>query len=161
MAACLTVLLSGCGFFQSPADGIDFRPPNGWHGTPGIQGKYQLWVSHDGGEALFLAKLPAAGTSIDRMYRVTQATPFRLQTAGKAYTVTVLEHRNLTLCGRQRSAYVKEVSVSKRNRTAFLSEYVASHAGRFDYLTMYARPVASPPEPAAEAALYQLCPVPG
>jgi len=161
MAACLTVLLSGCGFFQSPADGIDFRPPNGWYSTPGIQGKYQVWMSRNG-EALLLVRLSSNGKNVEQLYRPTNATPGeRTEYAFKSsQTINnkVLERRTMTLCGNQQSSFLKSVGESKNDRVRRYTEIVASHAGAFVYMIMYTRPAAVAADPAAEAALYEVCP---
>jgi hypothetical protein len=146
--------LTACGLTKSPAEGLNFKPPDGWQGTPGVMGRFQLWTANDK-QMLMLLKLPAdmkLTTSFDLNDFQDVNGPAALKDS------KVLARRNMTMCGNQQSMFLKMQGKSTRQNTEETIEVVLSKAADGTFMAMYMRPLGSAADPAAEAAIYELCP---
>jgi hypothetical protein len=157
-AAAAAMVLAGCGVLKSPADGLTFRAPAGWTGTPGIMGRFQLWTGGSGDKShqqvLMLMKLPA-DVKLDKSF-----DPREIETnsATSLRDATLVSERTMKLCGTQESMFVKMQGKSKTGSVEEAIEMVLSKAPDGTYMAMYVHPVDSDSNPEAEGAIYQLCP---
>jgi hypothetical protein len=156
-AAFAVASLTACGLTKSPADGLTFKAPDGWTATPGVMGRFQLWTSGGGDSAhvLMLLKLPA-DTKLNSSFSVNDFKD--VDGPASLKDGRVLAQRTMTLCGSQRSMFVKMQGQTKNQKAEELVEAVLSKAADGTYMAMYMHPIAVAPNPAAEAAIYELCP---
>ncbi len=139
----------GCGMSASPADGLTFRAPAGWQSSPGIMGFMQFWrpPSNDR-EVLMLFKSPKP-LKPNEVFSNAQ-----LNDAVK--DVSIERRAEITICGRQPATYVQARGSSARGGDERV-ELVLTTTGGGSYIAMYVRPLVGTPNPAAEAALRELC----
>ncbi|HTA38312.1 MAG TPA: hypothetical protein VK760_04510 [Candidatus Acidoferrales bacterium] len=145
---------------KSPADDITFTAPNGWQGTPGIMGRFQLWTGGDTNakQVLMLMKLPQ-DAKIDKTF-----SPSDFKDAAGPATLkggTILEQRTMTICGGQPARFMKMSGVSSNSdgkKTDEMIEAVVSKVSDGTFMAMHMYPVGAVPDPGAEAAIYELCP---
>jgi len=156
-ATAVAVALAGCGFTKSPAEGLTFKPPDGWASTPGVMGRFQLWTSPGGSEdkqVLMLLKLPATAK--------LDAAEFSANAgSGSPLTITdetVIQRRSLTICSNQPAVYSKMRGKSSKSNDEETVETVISRSSDAAYLAMYVYPVTASPDTAVEASLFDLCP---
>lgn len=151
------VLLTACGLMKSPAEDINFVAPTGWHSTPGIMGRFQLWTGGaNAKQVLMLMKLPQ-DSKIDQSF---DASDFKQITGPTSVRdATMLEQRNMKICGSQAAMYMKMRGVSNgQTKTEEMIEAVVSKVSDGTFMAMHMYPVGSVPDPQAEAAIYELCP---
>jgi hypothetical protein len=149
--------LTACGLTKSPAEGLTFTAPSGWTGTPGIMGRFQLWTGTGdaSGHVLMLMKLPAdtnlkADFDMDNLKDVNGSASLK--------DAKILARRTMTLCNGQQSMFMKMQGKSKNQNTEESIEAVLSKASDGTYMAMYMYPIGAATNPAAEAAIYELCP---
>ncbi len=150
-----TVLLVACGgLTQSPADGLNFRAPEGWQSTPGIMGRFQLWSNGDGKDkqVLILMKLPP-GTKFDKSFDLNEVDGPNAGIEG----ARIVSRREMTLCGNQASLAVTMRGESSREKVEENVTTVFSKTDDATYMTTYVYPVGASPNARAEAAIYELC----
>jgi hypothetical protein len=151
-----TILLVGCGgLMKSPADGLTFRAPDGWQTTPGIMGRFQLWMTGEDKDkqVLVLLKLPPQA-KIDKSFNLDLVNG---PNSGGVKDVQVVSRRQMTLCGNQPSLYLMMRGESSRNKIEENLEAVFSKATDSTYMAMYVYPVGTAPNARAEAAISELC----
>jgi len=153
-------LLTACGLTKSPAEDINFTAPADWQSTPGIMGRFQLWTGGPatGKQVLMLMKLPQ-DAKIDKSF---SSSDFK-EMSGPASVkdATMLEQRNMTICGSQPAMYMKMRGVSSNSgsqKTEEMVEAVISKVSDGTFMAMHMYPVGSVPDTQAEAAIYELCP---
>ena len=147
--AVFAVLLSGCGFTSSPADGLTFTAPSGWQASPGILGFMQFWTpgSHSS-EVLMLFRSPK---EIDR------AEVFQ---SGKLQNAQIEQQRQITMCGNQQATYFKgtaDSSTDNQPSKPHNLEMTMTNANGATYFAMYVYPLDHRPNAQAESALRALC----
>ena len=146
----VAVALSGCGFKSSPADDLQFRPPAGWQSSPGFLGFMQFWrAPGNDREVLMLFRSPK------ELQPNEVFSDARLQTTLK--DATIERRRSILICGNQPARYVEARGYSSRSGESRI-EMVMSNVAGGTYFAMYVRPIASDPNPMAEAAVRELCP---
>jgi hypothetical protein len=79
----------------------------------------------------------------------------RFQTTLK--DATIERRSSILICGNQPARYVEARGYSSRGWEDRI-EMVMSNVAGSTYFAMYVRPIASPPDPMAEAAVRELCP---
>lgn len=158
VAATLAALvLTGCGgLLKSPADGLTFHAPNGWVGSPGINGTLQMWLGNFGpaSQALTLVKIDGRTRPEDFDTKVL----LNIGSGALPTALKIVERRSLTLCHDQRSIYVKMRGRARLEQFERVLEMVVSSAPRSTYVAYYSCPSNWKPNDQAEAALYELCP---
>jgi hypothetical protein len=152
--------LSACGLTKSPAEDINFVAPDGWQGTPGIMGRFQLWTggAANDKQVLMLMKLPQ-DAKIDKSF---SASDFKDATGpASVKDATMLEQRTMNICGSQPAMYMKMRGVSSstdNKKTNEMISAVISKVSDGTFMAMHMYPVGSVPDAQAEAAIYELCP---
>ncbi len=147
---CAGVLLisSGCGFTGSPADGLTFQAPPGWNSSPGILGFMQFWrPPSDDREVLMLFRSPKPLSPSDVFS--TQQLKQDLQ------SVTIERRETIKICNNQPASYVAGIGKSRRGEENV--EMLMTTTRATTYMALYVRPTQRPPNPAAEAAVRELC----
>ncbi len=136
-------LLAACG---SPADDIAFKAPPGWNSTPGIMGRFQMWM-HDRSMVMLVrgdkrtsvmdAEHSAPGTSNIRDYHA----------------------RDITICEDQKAQYFTGNGESTTNGKTQQSaiEGIITDVNDARYFALYVRPKGNAPDGQAEAALRSVC----
>lgn len=152
VAALVVFATAGCALNASPADGLRFAAPPGWHSSPGIMGFMQFWrpaVGHH--EALILFKSPKPVKMSDL---VTQpGVDDSLKSA------TIERRESIVICDRQPATYMEARGTSSRGDESRVEMVMTNLRGN-TYFAMYVRPAAASPNQMAEAALRELCPKP-
>lgn len=141
--------VAGCG---SPADNTTFKAPAGWKSTPGIMGRFQMWMTGqgDGRQMLMLVRGDKNMTLNDTR-----------QSWSSSSKVRDLKQSSIQVCGGQRADYF-----TGRGRGNYGShnveqsvEGVLTPVGGSKYFVVYIRPSAMRADPAAESALRSVCAV--
>lgn len=145
-AFCVVFAFAGCG---SVTGNLDFKAPSGWTATPPIMGHMQMWIKRnqqkDNGEVVML--LREAASSKDDLFGNSQFTT----------NMRDVERKPATLCGNQPAIRLSATGTGKNGGDDAIEGY-STTVGDSRYATLYIRPVALPPDPAAETALRSLCP---
>jgi len=141
----------GCALNASPASGLQFQAPAGWQASPGVMGMMQFWrPPADDHQVLMLFKSPR---------KIRESEAFSDARAGQTFQDLTIERRQtIRICGDQSAMYVRGRGSSKGEPSVV--ESVIADTGGATYVSLYVRPVASPADIQAEAALRQLCPKP-
>jgi hypothetical protein len=149
VVALLAIAPSGCGLTSSPASGLTFRPPPGWRPSPSVLGFVQFWRSPaDDRELLMLFRSPRELQPSDIF------SDSRLQST--LQHVTVERRTTINICGNQPARYVEASGTSQSGQEDRVDMVMTNTSGK-SYFAMYIRPVVSPTDPMAEAALRELC----
>lgn len=148
-AVVCVVALAACG---SPSSDIAFKAPNGWKSTPGMFGRFQMWMT--GGSD--------ADRQIVMLVRGDQSTSItQSETFSGTRNISDLKRDTITLCGSQKADHFTGVgehaTSSKTARESF--EGVVTSIGSAKYMAFYMRPAGMQPDAQAEAALHSLCPL--
>jgi hypothetical protein len=147
-AAC-AVAVAGCGLTSSPADGLTFTAPSGWHASPGIMGFAQVWTStSNSDEVLMLFRSPK---ELDRE---------QVFESGKLKDAQIDQQRQITICGNQPATYLKgtaQSSVNNQPNKPHILEMTMSNSGGNTYFAMYVYSPNRHPNAQAESALRELC----
>lgn len=143
------LVVAGCGFSGSPADGLRFQPPPGWHSSKWVMGFMQFWSSPSEREVIMLFRSPKPLPAGDVFSN--QQMQQRLK------DVTVVRHNSTVICGNQPATYIQAQGSSSRGGDDTV-EMITTAAQGTSYMAMYVRPMGSAPNPSAETALRQLCP---
>jgi hypothetical protein len=146
---CATIL-AGCGLTSSPAEGLAFRPPAGWQGSPGIMGFMQFWRSPTrSDEVLMLFRSPK------------QMDPNEVLTSAKLRDTRIERRQEIKICGNQPAVYFVGAGTSSSANNASTEaemQMVMTNANGAAYFAMYVYPVGTQPNGEALAALRELCP---
>jgi len=142
--------LAACGFSSSPADNLRFQAPPGWRASPGIMGFMQFWQAPaNDREVLFLFKSPRPVSANDVFSPANMRDTMR--------DVTITQRNAIQICGNQPATYMQGRGYSPKRGDETLDLVITTTNGA-SYFALYARPIAAPPNPMAEAALRELCP---
>ncbi len=143
---CISVIAACSG----PGDQTAFKPPAGWNSTPGIMGRFQMWMS--GEQILMLIR----GDQSMTMSSNANSQPWA---QGGLQNLQDLKTSQITLCGGQRAQYFsgRGTHQSGSKKTPELIEGVLTQIGSDKYLAMYMRPDPMRPDPQAETALHSIC----
>ena len=138
-------LLTACG---SATDAITFSAPAAFHAKASIGPFMQLWESapHN---VIILMSLP---TQLDLKRAMEQAD---LKGA------RVEKNERIKICGSQPAVFAQvqgETNTGSENSQPSEVEFLATNVKGKTYMAMYARPLHSAADPAAEAAIRNLCP---
>ncbi|MGA8535124.1 MAG: hypothetical protein WB615_13530 [Candidatus Tumulicola sp.] len=147
-AVLLSVVLisGGCGFTNSPADGLTFKPPAGWQSSPGIMGFMQFWRGPNASdEVLVLIKSPKP-LQTREVFNSANMRDAKIET-----------EKPITICSNQPAEFFKAQGTSSRGGSDSNIEMVMTNAGGTTYMALYAYPVAAAPNAQASAALRELC----
>ncbi|MGB8965209.1 MAG: hypothetical protein WCB99_06175 [Candidatus Cybelea sp.] len=148
-AAIVTLALSGCGLSSSPAEGLQFQAPSGWKSSPGIMGLMQFWqLPTNDEEVLMLLRSPRPLQPKD----VFSSNGM----AGTLKNVKVSELRAIQICRNQPATYLAARGTSSRGAQDD-AEVVLTNLGGKAYVALYVRPLGAPANPAASAAIRELC----
>jgi len=150
IVALLALLAAGCSLNASPADGLQFKAPPQWQSSPGIMGFMQFWRPPSSErEVLMLFKSPKP---------LKPSDVFTNSQVNDALKDVVIERRSaILICGRQPATYIEARGSSSHGGDERVQMVLTSAAGS-SYLALYVRPIAALPNPAAAAALRELCP---
>ena len=144
-----SLLLAGCGLTNSPADGLTFTAPPGWHASPGIMGFMQFWTSPSpSDEVLMLFRSPK---ELDRS---------QVFESGKLKDAKIDRQTEIQICGNQPATYIKGTAESSTNNqpsTPHNIEVTTTNANGTTYFAMYVYPLNARPDAQAESALHELC----
>lgn len=144
-------VLAAC---SSPADGIGFRAPKGWSSTPGMLGRFQLWMTGSDPNRQILGLIRGDATMTVRDF----SSKFDLGDGSDDVSVahTRIPICNGTIADDYRGASASALGGAKRS-TVF--ELVIGPAiGKSRYAAVYVRPRGTAPDPQAETAIRSLCP---
>lgn len=133
----------------SPADGLQFRAPEGWQPSPGIMGFMQFWKSPSNDrEVLMLFKSPKPLRPNDVF------SDARLNDTLKGATI---ESRvPIEICGHQPATLFRARGSSSQGGDEQVDIVITTIRGA-GYLAMYVRPLNAPANPKAAAALREVC----
>jgi hypothetical protein len=142
-------LLAGCG---SPGADTAFKAPNGWKSTPGMFGRFQMWITGNSESDRQIVMLVRG----DNNSNFNDTTTF-----GNTRNMTGVTHRAITLCGSQRadSFTGRGEGGSGSKRVAETVEGVVTTIGNSKYAALYIRPAGMQADAQAESALHSLCPL--
>lgn len=150
LAGCaLLIATAGCGLTSSPAEHLTFKAPAGWQGTPGVMGFMQLWrAPGSSDQVLMLFKSPKPLKTGDVLNSADL----------KDTRVVTTQHANI--CGNQPAEMVTAQGTSQRltqkSRNVTM-DMVMSDANGTTYIAAYVYPTGTAPDPAAAAAIKELC----
>ncbi|HEV3140258.1 MAG TPA: hypothetical protein VGY57_07070 [Vicinamibacterales bacterium] len=140
-----SVLLASCG---SPADQITFKAPANWNSTPGIMGRFQMWMNN--GQVVMLIRGDKNMTIADAEKSSPSAGAMDL---GKA--------QNIKICGGSQDAQSftgQANSTVNGKKEPKIVEGILSDVAGARYLAMYIRPLTMKTGDAqAEDAIHSLC----
>ncbi|MBV8148409.1 MAG: hypothetical protein JO092_04895 [Candidatus Eremiobacteraeota bacterium] len=146
---CATIL-GGCGLTSSPAEGLAFRPPAGWQGSPGIMGFMQFWKPPtNSDEVLMLFRSPK------------QIDPNQVLASARLRNTRIERRQEIKVCGNQPAIFFEGAGTSSSGNNAStqaVMQMVMTNANGATYFAMYAYPVGTRPNSEALAALRELCP---
>ncbi len=145
--------LSGCSIITSPADGLRFQPPHGWHASPAIMG-IQFWIADRNNEFLMLHKFKPGL----RFNYVEFFTRESLKRRGMNIEPTqVIEVHPMRICGSQEATYIRG---TKQYKVAGVESAEATFTVVNDsiYSLLYVHPRDVEPNTEAETSLRELCP---
>jgi hypothetical protein len=149
IATLAAVIVSGCGVVSSPADGLQFSAPAGWQASPGIMGFMQFWKPPGRqDEVLMLFKSPKPLKPSD----VFSGNDLQ----GTVKNVSVKHSSSIRICVDQPAVLMQAEGTSSRGEDD-LVDMVMTDAAATTYFALYVRPAASQSDPAALAALRELC----
>lgn len=144
----MVLVVSGCGLSSSPAEGLQFQAPAGWKSSPGIMGFMQFWRSPDDREVLMLLRSPKPLQPKD----VFSSNGME----GTLKDVTVRELRTIQICGNRPATYLMARGTSSRGGQDDAEMVLTNLRGKA-YVALYVRPLEAPANPAASAAIRELC----
>lgn len=150
LAAYLVALaLAGCG---SATDELTFKVPAGYVSSLSVGPFVQIWKGPRPHTALMLMALP------------TKASLRDIQSNADVKDAQIVSQSNIRICGDQPARYVSlvgehtGVDTGSSDRVKEQVDMVATYVNSKTYMGIYARPVGSPVDAAAESAIHDLCP---
>jgi hypothetical protein len=156
-ALAATILLAACGLTKSPAEGLNFQAPAGWQSTPGIMGKFQMWMTGGGKTQQMLMLIDmGSDTKLNESFDLKDVKGSSPSSFVK--NATVVTQRKMTICGNQPAIYIKMRGTSSSSSSEENVELLISKAAQSAYMAAYIYPAALEPNASAEAAIYELCP---
>ena len=149
LAAVLCVaVMTACG---SPGSDTAFKPPAGWSSTPGLFGRFQMWISGNAQNNRQILMLIRA----DQNTNIVESNNF-----GGTHNITNVHHRQIMICGNQQADYFtgRGESGSGSNRAPVQLEGIETSVHNARYVAVYIRPAALSPDTQAETAIRSICP---
>ncbi len=148
-AVCVAVALTGCG---SPGSDTAFKGPNGWKSTPGMFGRFQMWIAGANQNDRQIVMLVRG----DQNMNVEDS-----QTYSGTRSMHDLSRKSITLCGTQQAEYFTGSGESGNGSTQRKQtiEGVTTSIGNSKYAALYIRPAGTQPDAQAESSLHSLCPL--
>jgi hypothetical protein len=155
VAVICAAAISACG---SASDSVTFQAPPSYESRASIGPFVQVWETPNRRSAMILMQLP---TQVD-LDRVIQESNVK--------DADVRVNKMITICGKQRAVYAEMTGTtggavnvgvgnapgSKESRSDV--DFLGTNVGGRTYLAMYVRPIGTPTDPAAEAAIHNVCP---
>ena len=147
-ALCVPAMLAACG---SPASDISFNAPAGWKSTPGVFGRFQMWITGDKAADRQMLILVRG----DQTMRMEDSQSFS-GTRG----MHDFKHATIMLCGSQHADYFvgRGEGTNGGQRVQQTVEGVTTTIGSSKYAALYIRPVSMRADAQAEASLHSICP---
>jgi hypothetical protein len=150
-AICFAASLAGCG---SPASNITFNAPAGWKSTPGIFGRFQMWITGTDANNRQMVMLVRG----DQGMKMEDS-----QSLSGTRGMHDFKRSTISLCGSQRGDYFVgrgegTVGSPGGRRIEETVEGVTTTIGDSKYVALYIRPASMPADAQAEAALHSICP---
>lgn len=144
---CVAVL-TACG---SPSSGTAFKPPSGWNSSPGVFGRFQIWMTGQGSNDRQVLVLVRG----DKNMRTEQTFTF-----GNTGEVQEMHQHPITLCGNQAAQYINARAVhrSGNQRAPEIVEGTITTIGNSKYAALYIRPASMHADAGAEDAIRSVCP---
>jgi hypothetical protein len=140
--------LVACG---SASDSTTFQVPPGYVQQASIGPFMQIWKSGDDKNIIMLMALPVKSA----LHNAISDADIK--------DSSINEQKDITICNGQHAYYIDATGTAnaaggttRRGRV----EMVATVAGGKTYLAMYIRPLQAPADPAADAAIKNVCPKP-
>jgi hypothetical protein len=128
---------------------LQFAAPNSWKPSPGILGFMQFWRAPDNDhELLMVFRSPRPMQTKDIFSNENMQ--------GTTSDVTVVREQTIKICGTQPATFIQARGSSSRAGPMDI-ETVATNLGGSSYFAVYLRPASTAPNPAALAALRELC----
>jgi len=147
-AALCIAALSGCG---SPGADTAFKAPDGWKSTPGMFGRFQMWMTGSGQADRQIVMLIRG----DRNTTTTESI-----TLAGSNNVRDLKRESIKLCGSQAADHFTATAEHRTNNKSVREtiEGVTTTIGASKYIAFYMRPANVQADAQAEAAIHSLCP---
>jgi hypothetical protein len=150
LAVASAAALAGCG---SATDSITFKAPSNFTTAASVGPFMQMWTGPQH-SALMLMALP---TKIDLDKAVTSSD---------IKDATIQKQATIQICGNQPAVYVSMIGQRETIGSAAPGgaeqkrqiDFLATNANGKTYMAMYMRPVGTPVDTAAEAAIRDICP---
>ncbi|HET7815030.1 MAG TPA: hypothetical protein VFL13_11730 [Candidatus Baltobacteraceae bacterium] len=141
-----SVLLASCG---SPGDQTAFKAPQDWNSTPGIMGRFQMWMNN--GQVVMLIR----GDKNMTIQDAEKSSP-------SAGAMNFAKAQDIKLCGGSQpaQAFSGEATsdVNGKKQPKIMEATVTEIAGS-KYMAIYVRPKSmAKGDPQAEAAIHSVCP---
>jgi hypothetical protein len=148
-AALCIAALAGCG---SPGSDIAFKAPNGWKSTPGMFGRFQMWIAGSGESDRQFVMLIRG----DQGTTVTES-----EALSGTRGMQDLKRDAIVLCGSQHAEHFTATGEHQTNNKTVRQaiEGVMTSIGPSKYIAFYMRPASMQPDAQAEAAIHSLCPL--
>jgi hypothetical protein len=136
---------------SSPGSDTAFKAPAGWSSTPGLFGRFQMWISGNAQNNRQILMLIRA----DQNTNIEESNNF-----GGTRNVNNVHHRQIMICGDQHADYFtgRGESSSGSNHAPVLLEGIVTSVHNARYVAVYIRPAALPPDTQAETAIRSICP---
>jgi hypothetical protein len=139
--------LAACG---SASDSVTFAAPPGYTQAASIGPFVQVWMTADKESLITLVALPV------------KADLDKAMSQADIKDAEVKAQRNIKICGSQPALFADILGVSKSTGGEvphkMRIEFIATNANGKTYMAMYMRPLAAVANPAAEAAIQNICP---
>jgi hypothetical protein len=154
IVALVPLVMGGCAWNASPADGLRFQAPAGWRSSPGIMGFMQFWrPPGNDREVLILFKSPRPLKPND-VFSGTQSSG---ELNGALKNLTLERQQRVVICGHQPAIYGEARGTSAQSGDSQV-EMLATNLAGGSYFAIYVRPFGAAPNADAQAALRELCP---
>jgi hypothetical protein len=140
---------AGC---SSPGSDIAFKAPNGWKSTPGMFGRFQMWITGSSDQDRQVVMLVRG----DRNATITET-----QALSGERDMHDVKRETIVLCGTQQAdRFTATGERRKDSKTVQESvEGITASIGNSRYIAFYMRPAGMPPDAQAETAIHSLCPL--
>jgi hypothetical protein len=147
-AAICIAAFAGCG---SPGADIAFKAPNGWKSTPGMFGRFQMWI----------AGSSEADRQVVMLVRGDQNTTSESAALSGERDMHDVKHDKIVLCGSQPADHFTATGERRTNTKTVREavEGITASIGTSKYIALYMRPAGMQADAQAETALHSLCPL--
>lgn len=150
LIAATTALLVGCsGLTKSPAEGLTFTAPPGFTSKASVMGVTQIWTTSDNRQVMLVLRLPVVVTSTDALK------------SANVKDAKILANKAIALCGHRPAMYMELSGVNSTDNSNEFVDAVFLRGTTHTLISMYIYSQDVKPDPAAQAALRELCAKPG